>query len=125
MISQRLKEIRKQRGLTQDALAQKVNTKKTTISNYETGYSTPSNEMLVDLAKVLNTSVDYLLGISNTENHSSITNINLTAEEIKVFEEFKKYPMLFNDIKSNPEKKIKELIKLEKAKKLLLDEDDD
>ncbi|MBN6886153.1 transcriptional regulator with XRE-family HTH domain [Cytobacillus horneckiae] len=125
MISQRLKEIRKQRGLTQEALAQKVNTKKTTISNYETGYSTPSNEMLVDLAQILNTSVDYLLGISDNENYNNSTNISLSPEEIKVFEEFKKYPMLFNDIKANPEKKIKEIIILEKAKKLLLEDDDD
>lgn len=43
-------------------LAKKVNTKKTTISNYETGYSTPSHEMLTDLADVLNKSVDWLLG---------------------------------------------------------------
>ncbi|SFD44868.1 helix-turn-helix transcriptional regulator [Bacillus sp. UNCCL81] len=65
MLSERLKELRKRSKLTQDQLAKKVNTKKTTISNYETGYSTPSNEMLTDLAKVFEVSTDYLLGVDS------------------------------------------------------------
>ncbi|MCY8009738.1 helix-turn-helix domain-containing protein [Bacillus haynesii] len=71
MDPKRLRERRKAKGLTQDQLAKKVNTKKTTISNYETGYSTPSNEMLSDLADVLETTTDFLLGrtkISESEH---------------------------------------------------------
>ncbi|MFP7702160.1 helix-turn-helix domain-containing protein [Bacillus sp. C15] len=71
MLPKRLKQRRKAMGFTQTQLAEKVNTKKTTISNYETGYSTPSNEMLRDLADVLDTTTDYLLG--RVDNHSSIT----------------------------------------------------
>ncbi|WP_245948012.1 helix-turn-helix domain-containing protein [Paenibacillus sambharensis] len=59
---ERLRRRRKSMKLTQEKLADLVNTKKTTISNYETGYSTPNNEMLSDLADVLETTVDYLLG---------------------------------------------------------------
>jgi transcriptional regulator with XRE-family HTH domain len=62
MLSQRLRQARKNKKLTQEELAKVVNTKKTTISNYETGYSSPSNEMLNDLADVLEVSTDYLLG---------------------------------------------------------------
>ncbi|MCY8247458.1 helix-turn-helix domain-containing protein, partial [Bacillus inaquosorum] len=62
MLSKRLKLIRKRRGLTQDGLANKVKTTKGTISNYENGHSTPSNEMLRDLADALDTTTDYLLG---------------------------------------------------------------
>jgi len=65
MLSERLKELRKKKKLTQDELAKLVNSKKTTISNYETGYSTPSNDMLTDLAKIFGVSVDYLLGVNN------------------------------------------------------------
>ncbi|MEC3695512.1 MULTISPECIES: helix-turn-helix domain-containing protein [Bacillus subtilis group] len=68
MLPKRLKQRRKDLGLTQTQLAEKVNTKKTTISNYETGYSTPSNEMLSDLADALQTTADYLLG--RTDNDS-------------------------------------------------------
>ena len=50
MLSQRLKYSRKTKGLTQNELANKIKTTKGTISNYENGYSTPSNEMLISLA---------------------------------------------------------------------------
>ncbi|PIC87945.1 transcriptional regulator [Sporosarcina sp. P20a] len=65
MLSQRLKESRKNRKLTQDELALKVNTTKSTISNYENGHSTPSNDMLVLLSNALQITTDYLLGRSN------------------------------------------------------------
>ncbi|MCI1858287.1 MAG: helix-turn-helix transcriptional regulator [Sporolactobacillus sp.] len=61
MLGDRMKQLRKEHGLTQDQLAERLNVKKTTISNYETGYSTPSNEMLKKLASTLNVSTDYLL----------------------------------------------------------------
>ncbi|HHY0843108.1 helix-turn-helix transcriptional regulator [Bacillus cereus] len=62
MLTQRLKETRKMRKFTQQGLADKVNTTKGTISNYENGHSTPSNEMLKDLANILGVTTDYLLG---------------------------------------------------------------
>ncbi|WP_018640195.1 helix-turn-helix domain-containing protein [Parafrankia elaeagni] len=65
MFSKRLREARKAKGYTQEQLAEKVKTKKSTISNYETNYSTPSNEMLLDLSEVLGVSSDYLLGRSD------------------------------------------------------------
>ncbi|MDD9146927.1 helix-turn-helix domain-containing protein [Sporolactobacillus sp. KGMB 08714] len=65
MLGDRIKQLRKEHGLTQAQLAEILNIKKTTISNYETGYSTPSNEMLKNLANVLDASTDYLLERTN------------------------------------------------------------
>lgn len=62
MFSERLKKARKNKKYTQESLAKKLNTTKGTISNYENGHSTPSNEMLVMLADILDVTVDYLLG---------------------------------------------------------------
>ena len=62
MLSIRLKSARKAKRMTQEDLVKKVNTTKATISNYENGSSTPSNEMLLLLADVLDISTDYLLG---------------------------------------------------------------
>lgn len=68
MIGERIKAARKAKKLTQEQLAAKVKTTKGTISNYENGYSSPSNEMIVLLADVLEVSTDYLLGrIDNPE----------------------------------------------------------
>lgn len=50
--------------------------------------------------------------------------INLTVEEIQLFNELKKYPVLFHDLASDPENKVKELIKLYKMKKIFLDDDE-
>lgn len=89
MLSQRLKYSRKTKGLTQSELADKINTTKGTISNYENGYSTPSNEMLISLANVLDVSIDYLLGRSETTIKEENENEYDTIEEInKLMEKY-------------------------------------
>lgn len=69
-------------------------------------------------------STDYLIS-----GHNNITisgqQINLSEEEYKIFEELKKHPILFHDLAKDPEKKIKELIRLQKARDMFLKEDDD
>lgn len=89
MLGDRLKKARKSADLTQELLAKKVNTTKGTISNYENGHSTPSNEMLVLLADSLNTTTDYLLGRSDSSlyREAGITDLafaNLTAYQKEV-----------------------------------------
>ena len=66
MFSKRLRYARKLRGYSQEELAKKINSTKSTISNYENDYSSPSNEILKDLADILLTTTDFLLG--RTEN---------------------------------------------------------
>jgi len=68
MFPNRLKFLRKKHKLSQEELAKKINTTKGTISNYENEHSTPSNEVLKDLANVLNTTTDYLLGRTDNPN---------------------------------------------------------
>lgn len=65
--TERIKRARKTAKLTQEELAIKVNTTKGTISNYENGHSTPSNQMLVELSEILNVTTDYLLGKDDHE----------------------------------------------------------
>mgnify|MGYP001113321700 CR=1 FL=1 len=65
VLAKRLRQARKNKKLTQEQLAHLVKTTKGTISNYENEYSTPSNEMLKDLAKALDVTTDYLLGRSS------------------------------------------------------------
>lgn len=66
MLSNRIREARLNKKLTQEQLAKIVGTKKATISNYENRHSTPSNQMLSDLASALNVTSDYLLGLVDT-----------------------------------------------------------
>ena len=58
----RLKDLRKAKGLSQVALAERLGLSKSTIGAYETGDITPSVEALNTIADFFNVDMDYLLG---------------------------------------------------------------
>lgn len=60
--SKRLKELRKEKELTQKELAEKLGVGRTTISEYESGKIVPRQDGLVKLAEILDVTVDYLTG---------------------------------------------------------------
>ena len=62
----RLREIRKEKGLTQQELGDAIGLHGMSISGYERGVKKPSFEALDNLAEALNVSIDYLLGSSDT-----------------------------------------------------------
>ncbi|ADI25302.1 XRE family transcriptional regulator [Geobacillus subterraneus] len=64
---QRLRMLRKAKGLTQEELGRKVNVTKVSISGYESGNRTPDMDTLKALADALDVSIDYLLGRDNTQ----------------------------------------------------------
>lgn len=57
----KLKKLRKYKGLNQDELAQMLGVGKTTVSNYETGYTMPPGMNLLQLANFYGVSMDDLL----------------------------------------------------------------
>ena len=57
----RLREIRKNKGLSQLKLAMELNTNQNTISRYENGEREPGINELIKIADYFNISVDYLL----------------------------------------------------------------
>ena len=57
----RLKEIRKNKGISQLKLAMDLNTNQNTISRYETGEREPGINELIKIADYFNVSVDFLL----------------------------------------------------------------
>lgn len=61
-IGSRIKELRKERGWTQEILAQKLDVKQNTISHYESNESRPGFEVLIAIADIFDVSADYLLG---------------------------------------------------------------
>lgn len=58
----KIKLARVENDLTQEQLAEKINTKQKNISRYETGASTPSIETLIKIAQVLKKKVGYFFG---------------------------------------------------------------
>lgn len=61
----RLKEIREDRDYKQSDIAKILGTTQQQYSKYELGIQLISVERLVKLAKFYNTSVDYLIGLTN------------------------------------------------------------
>lgn len=61
----RIKELREGEGLTQKALAEKLNTTNSTVCDWEKGRTQPDLEMLAKLARLFEVSTDYLVGISD------------------------------------------------------------
>lgn len=61
MISQRIRELRIERGMTQAELAEMAETTTPYINHIEKGRKKPSLEMLISIAAALNVSLDALL----------------------------------------------------------------
>lgn len=57
----RLQALRKQRGLSQEALADRLGVSRQAIGKWESGGALPSIDNLLELAAILETTVDYLL----------------------------------------------------------------
>lgn len=54
--------LRKEKGLSQEKLAEKINVSRQTISNWELGETMPNPEQLILLSNELNKSIDELVG---------------------------------------------------------------
>ncbi len=63
----RLKEIREDSDIKQKEIADYLHIKQNTYSQYENGQRQIPIDMLIQLAKFYNTSVDYLLGLTDTK----------------------------------------------------------
>lgn len=69
--------------LTQEELAEKLNTEKNQISRWENGHKMPRGERLAEIAQVLCVSVDYLLGLSD-EPTIRVKIDSLSIEEMSI-----------------------------------------
>lgn len=68
MLGERLFDLRKDAGLTQDDLSAIINVNKHSISSYERDKSEPPDEIKIRIAKYFGVSMDYLLGMTDNPN---------------------------------------------------------
>lgn len=61
----RLRDLREDADLTQDALVRILAMPKTTYTNYEQGKREPPFELIIRLAKFYNVTIDYIAGLTN------------------------------------------------------------
>lgn len=82
----RLKELRKEKKLTQEELAQKINVTKLTISRWERGERLPKSDKAQELADFFGVNTAYLLGYSDFPARNLK---ELLFHEIKAEKEYK------------------------------------
>jgi len=63
IFGERLRELRKEQGLSMMQLAKKLNVTDAAISNWENDINEPKISYLIDIAKYFNVSADYLIGL--------------------------------------------------------------
>lgn len=78
MLQENIKKFRKERGLTQEELAIRVNVVRQTVSKWEKGQSVPDADLLQKIAEVLEIPVSQLLG----EEKELEQNRNEIAEQL-------------------------------------------
>ena len=84
MLSERIKTLRKKKGMSQEELALSVHVVRQTISKWENALSVPDADELIHLAKALEVSVNSLLGMEEKE---SLVYEDLVNELARVNEE--------------------------------------
>ncbi|MBE6993013.1 MAG: helix-turn-helix transcriptional regulator [Ruminococcaceae bacterium] len=83
-IGNRIKLLRKQKGLKQDQLAAAIGVSPSAVSNYEQGTRVPKDDTLSALVEVLDTTTDYILrGVEPSKASRSTPLFN--QEELQQF----------------------------------------
>jgi transcriptional regulator with XRE-family HTH domain len=82
--SKRIAERRRALDMSQEDLAGVVNTHQRQISRYETGQNDPTADVLVALAQALNTSTDWLVGLTDNPERPlrGITDLDEIEREV-------------------------------------------
>lgn len=61
MLSEKIYQLRKKRGLSQEQLAEQLNVSRQAISKWESGTAVPESEKLITISNYFGVSVDFLL----------------------------------------------------------------
>lgn len=80
----RLKELRKNAGLTQTQFANEIGAAQNTVSQWESGARRLDDETIKQIAAYFNVSVDYLLGLSDDKKNNLAGN---TSEDRRAMKE--------------------------------------
>ena len=86
-IQERLKDLRVERGLTLEQLAEQTHLSKSALGSYEgDNFKDISHYALIKLAKFYGVTADYLLGRSQTRNHpnADLADLHLSDDMIEL-----------------------------------------
>lgn len=105
----RLKEIRKQRDLTQEQLGEKIFLSKGEVCAYEKGKRIPPLDVLIRIANFLEIDFLWLIGMELDYEKPDNKIVNLSSDDIKIINALKKDSNLYEKFLKNPERTINQI----------------
>ena len=106
MLGKRIKELRRENGLTQEALGKLINVTKVSVCCYERGTRTPTLDTLQKLSDYFGKDINYFLG--NDEYVVADSDVkygrSMSREEIEFIEEIRKISKLYGKMIEDPKR---------------------
>ena len=105
-IQERLKDLRVERGLTLEQLAEQTHLSKSALGSYEGDkFKDISHYALIELAKFYEVTVDYLLGRSQTKNHpnADLADLRLSDDMIELLKSGRVDNSLLCELAAHPD----------------------
>ncbi len=84
MLSENIKNLRKEKGMSQEELALRLNVVRQTVSKWEQNLSVPDSEMLVKIAEIFEVPVSRLLGetVEESDTKTELEKISQKLENL-------------------------------------------
>lgn len=95
-LSQRIKRLREESNLTQEEFGKLFGIVKSTVSLYESGKSTPDDDLKIRIAEYFKVTMDWLLGLSDKRTSESPSLSNPALDDL-----LKKVPDLTDEEKES------------------------
>lgn len=105
-LAKRIKEKRLEQHLTQEELGKQLNVSKVSVCHWEKGIKRPSSKNLIQLSKVLNTPLEYLIGNDTyvIASDEASYGMMMAKEEIDFIEELRIHEKLYDMMTENPKR---------------------
>ncbi len=113
ILGDRIKMCRKAKDMTQEELGQLIDVSKVSICQWEKGIKTPSTKNLIELTKIFDVELSYLIGNDTyvVEEEDKKYGMYMAKEEINILREIKKHDKLYKDFLDNPSRVIERIEK--------------
>ena len=117
MFADRLKELRKEKNMTQVQLAEVLGVSKGTIAMWEIGKREPNFETLNRLSDIFDKRIDYILGYSNDASSPQVTEEDIDQlGRWEVEDQFREVIMAYLSLDEYGKTAVESLIKAEKLR---------
>lgn len=106
LLGQRIKSLRKEKGLTQEELGKLINVTKVSICCYEKERRVPTLETLLALAEVFNVDLNYFLGndLYVVSEQDEKYGTYVAHEEIEFLKEIRNHSNLYSKVIADPKR---------------------